>query len=94
MILSSSNKLKILVTSKYLELILLLFRQIVEENRKPTDFACPVLFTKKQLWDIPERREPFNSRSAEVINHIRTARGNEIKWRMILAVVNAIYAIA
>ena len=32
------------------------------------DFACLILSPKKQLWDIPERRESFTWSSAQVIN--------------------------
>ena len=53
--------------SRYLDLIRLSLRQIAEYNRKPTDFACPILSKKSQLCYTPERRESFTSRSTEVI---------------------------
>jgi len=54
------------VISRYPEVIWLSLRQIADSDRRPTDFACPILSPKKQLWDIPKRRESFTSRSAEV----------------------------
>ena len=54
------------VISRYLELIRFSLRQIAEKNQRPTDFACPILSQKCQLWYIPERHESFTSRSAEV----------------------------
>ena len=38
-----------------------------QKNRKPTNFACPILSQKGRLWYIPEPRESFTLRSAEVI---------------------------
>ena len=69
---SQNNKVKesikeIEVISRHLELIRLSLCQIAEKNRKPTDFACPILSWKYLLWYIPESRESFTSRSAEVI---------------------------
>ena len=57
--------------SRYLELIPLLLCQIAESNRKHTDFACPLLCPKKQLWDIPERRESFTPGSIKCICQIQ-----------------------
>ena len=54
--------------SRHLELISLSISQIADSNRKLTDFVCPILSQKKQLWDMPERRESFTWRSAQVIS--------------------------
>ena len=52
--------------SRYPEVIRPSLRHIADPDRRPSDFACPILSQKKQLWDIPGRRECFTSRSAEV----------------------------
>ena len=54
--------------SRCLKQIPLSFRQITDSDQKLMEFAHPILSPKKQLWDIPERRESFTSRSAEVIS--------------------------
>ena len=46
--------------------IRLSLRPIADSDLTPTDSACPILSPKKQLWDLPERRESFTSCSAEV----------------------------
>ena len=47
------------VISRYLELIPLSLRQIADSSRKRTDFACPILSPKKQLWDILSVANPL-----------------------------------
>ena len=49
-----------------LELIPLSLRQIAEKT-KTYRLCVPNLVPKTSTWDIPERRESFTSRSAEVI---------------------------
>ena len=51
---------------RYPEVIRPSLRQIADSDRRPSDFVRPILSPKKQLWDIPGRRESFTSRSAEV----------------------------
>ena len=62
----SLNKLKYLlqpkeleVISRYFEVIPVSLHQITNSNWKLTDFACPILCQKKQLWDIPEHCKSF-----------------------------------
>ena len=52
--------------SRYPKVIRPSLRQIADPDRRPSDFACPTLSQKKQLWDIPGRRGCFTSRSTEV----------------------------
>ena len=53
--------------SRYLELIRALTSSNTRIKPKTYRLACPILSQKYELWCIPERRQSFTSRSAEVI---------------------------
>ena len=60
--------------SRYPEVIRLSLRQIADSDRRPTDFARPILSPKKQLWDIAKRCEAYTLRSSEVTRNRSVGR--------------------
>ena len=54
------------MVSRYPKVIRLSLHQIADPDRRPLTLPAQPCPPKKQLWDIPERRESFTSRSAEV----------------------------
>ena len=56
--------------SRYLEVIPVSLHQMTNSNWKLTDFVCPILCQKKQLWDIPEHCESLLCAFSQVIRYM------------------------